>query len=134
MRFKIFQRCAAQLIIKIRGNLIWLAIHFGLELFHEKRALSCGDSSLHEFIAHCFAGAKETVLYGPERQAGNFRNLVVAQIVSMSQHDQFAVSSRQCVHNCFDLIATFFSFAFLLRRQPAALDVNFAPLAIDVHR
>src|SRR5882724_3255540 len=101
------------------------------KLFSLPEILRTTNAALEQMIAHRFTRAEQTVLDRAQRKARYFRNFVVAQILRMSQHDQFTITSRQQLHHGFDFRSFFFSFTFLLRRQPAALDRNLAALAVN---
>src|SRR5207237_6966833 len=94
-------------------------------------SLGAGDSTLNQLIAHGLAGAEQTILDCAQRQARNLGNLVVAQIMRMPQDNQLAISCRERVHHGFNFRAPFFLFAFLLGREPQALEGNFAALVVS---
>src|SRR5437588_6244451 len=93
-------------------------------------SLGAGDSTLNQLSAHGLARAEQTVLDCAQRQARNLGNLVVAQIMRMPQDNQLAISCRERVHHGFNFRAPFFLFAFLLGREPQALEGNFAALVV----
>src|SRR5947209_13217653 len=84
------------------------------------------NPSLYELLTHRFARTKETILNSAERQPCDFRYLVVAHVVRMSEQDQLSVGGWKSANHVFYLFAPLSPFALLFGRKPAALNGQLA--------
>ncbi len=75
-----------------------------------------------KLLSHHFAGPKQTILDRSQRQAGDFDNFLVGQILRMAQDNQLTISGRQRTHHRFNFYAALFPFALLFRTEALALE------------
>src|SRR5438270_641401 len=73
-----------------------------------------------EKLAHRLARAEDSVLDCAEREVRHFGDLVVAEVVRVSEHDEFAVCVRELADDFLDLCAALASLALLFGRERLA--------------
>src|SRR5205085_7094576 len=83
-------------------------------------ALHARDAARDEKLAHRLARAEDSVLDRAEREIRHFGDLVVAEVVRVSEHDEFAVGVRELADDFLDLCAPLAALALLFGRERLA--------------